>query len=132
MNQAERLGAKLTMLIRREFGQQQALAETQEKINQAYIEIQNMDASALYAHTSEIPRVSGSAEVTQIRALRPEREDGGSTYALTPIADTVTMPAVMDCPNSSAPELNRCREIAPHVHYVSGGVARLKDLGSIS
>lgn len=98
MNRAEFLGAQLIMLIRREYEQECALAETRTKINDAYVEVQTMQAGQLYASTGELPRVASepgrsSSAVTQARPMRTDHQDGGSTFALTPIADTVILAA---------------------------------------
>lgn len=121
MNQAEYLGAQLVMLIRREYEQQQELKRTQDKINDAYVEIQTMDAGVIYQSTGEIPVVRLPHEMpTEIRPLRGDRTDGGHTYNLAAIAETLNLPAVAPC----EPE---CLIEMPHVHYVNGTVVRLQE-----
>lgn len=129
MNRAEYLGAKLTMLIRRQAEQLAAWRDSEDKINALYVEIQQMDAGQLYAHTAELPLVSSPAEaVTEIRPLRADREDGGHTYNLAAVAETLNLPAPVSCPGPSAATAP-CADQGAHMHYANGTVVRMKEWG---
>lgn len=74
------------------------------------------------------------APVPMTRPMRPDHQDGGSTFALTPIADstsyaiTETMPALVPCPRTSGGDMASCLELAAHLHQADGEVKRLADL----
>jgi hypothetical protein len=124
MNQAEYLGAQLVMEIRRQSDALAAWQASTDKINDLYDQIIAMSGSETYASTGDIPRVRTPQEMPTetltvaegLRALRPDRTDGGSTYRLTPISDsTAHMPAILPC-------LQGCPELHRHVHRIDGSV----------
>lgn len=106
MNQAEFLGAKLTMLIRRQAGELAAWQETEDKINELYRQIQTMDAGALYAHTAEIPVVREPAD-PEVTMIHPRLPDDTATEQMT---------LIVMCPV-------HCRVQVPHTHLADGKVA---------
>lgn len=93
-----------------------------ERVSEARI-----DPVEWIAGTSPAQKPRNQAPVPMSRPLRTDHLDGGSTFALTPIADTVTMPAVVPCPRLSGDPL-ACLEQAAHLHQLDGVVKRLADL----
>jgi hypothetical protein len=138
VSQAEYTGARLVMLIRRQRDQEQELERTKAEVDTLLADIYAMDPGALYQSTGEIPVVSSSpvspaAAVTErferVRNLDPipyraDRTDGGNTFRLTPIGDTVVnMPAVR--PGEAEVPMIRCQlcqETFPHVHGEGGRI----------
>lgn len=84
--------------------------------------------------TSPAQKPRNQAPVPMSRPMRPDHQDGGSTFALTPIADstsyaiTETMPALVPCPRTSGGDMASCLELAAHLHQADGEVKRLADL----
>lgn len=141
MNRAELLGARLVMIVRREYEQEALLAEIRQERRDLLLQIRDMEAGSLYSSTGEFPRVtsdpvSPASAVTErferVRnpdpiPFRADHTDGGNTFRLTPIGDTVVnMPAVqldslqpVQVPMIRCPT---CNETFPHVHGEGGRI----------
>lgn len=87
-----------------------------------------------WAHgTSSAQKPRNQAPVPMARPVRDDRQDGGSTFRLTPIADTVTLPAIVPCPGVGLEPGTRerhdlCPEVSPHLHTADGDVKRVAEL----
>lgn len=148
MNNLQQWGMELALLIRRRDAALAELADVDAKWDVAVKRISEEPSGTLYgSQTGEQPAVArnavgwsveperapevakprNQAPVPMSRPLRTDHLDGGSTFALTPIADTVTMPAVVPCPRLSGDPL-ACLEQAAHLHQLDGAVKRLADL----
>jgi hypothetical protein len=107
-------GARLVQLAREFWALQDELVAKQAESDALWEQIRNSPPDPPEAVT----------QVGQIRPLRPDHTDGGSTFHFTPIGDsTATLPAVMSCPNRIEP--GTCPELHAHVHYVDGSLGRL-------
>lgn len=121
MNQAEYLGARMVMLVRRRAA---ALAEwraADDAIADLQGQVEAMDATEVYTSTAEIPRVT-SEPVRPIAPVDPDRMDGGHTYNLAAVAETLHLPAAVPCPET-------CRESLAHMHYANGTIVRMQEWG---
>lgn len=122
MNEAQRIGAELVMLIRREASQMEELERTRLRLTALADEARKAE-SGIYKSTGDIPRVTDEYESAP-QAMRSDRQDGGSTFRFHPVADAITetLPAAMSC------DREICQEIYPHIHYMDGSITRIRDL----
>lgn len=166
-NNLERWGAELAMLLRREVEQRAVLADTLDKIEEVCKRITTEPTGTLYgagtgehpeltvernavgwavtspaewAHgTSPVQKPRNQAPVPMARPMRDDHQDGGSTFRLTPIADstsyaiTETLPAVVSCPGvglelGTQERHDLCPEVSVHVHTADGDVKRVAEL----
>lgn len=149
MNNLQQWGMELALLIRRRDAARAEWDDATTKIEQLCERISSEPTGTLYgSHTGEqlqvernavgwtvtssasapveTPKPRNQAPVPMSRPLRTDHQDGGSTFALTPIADTVTMPAVHQCPRATG---GQCPEQMAHIH-TADGIQRVADIGS--
>ena len=154
MSNLERWGAELAMLLRREAQQRIDLDATAARIETVCAQIQAEPSGTLYgagtgehltvernsvgwavrsAAVPEQPKPRNEDPVPMPRPMREGTEhlDGGSTFALTPIGDTVTMPAIVPCPRTAGGDPASCGETMIHMHFADGTVQQIAKLGDI-
>lgn len=119
MNQAEALGARMVMLQRRLWGQQEEIKRTEQQIDALWLEIRQAPASEVYASTAELPRIIPDV-IPEVRPVNPNRDDGGHTYNLAAVAETLNLPAPVACPPG-------CIEQRSHMHYADGRMVALNE-----
>jgi hypothetical protein len=143
MNKLMQLGTELAMLIRRRDAATAELTAVNQRIDVLCQEISDAPSGTLYgSNTGEQPTVNVDPDgshwepVTlapkprnqapvpmsrpEPRPLRDDRQDGGNTFQLTPIADTVTLPAVHPCPRTSGAGADACGVFEAHIHIGEG------------
>jgi hypothetical protein len=141
VNNLQQWGMELALLIRRRDAATDELTAVNAQIDAICQRISDEPTGTLYGtQTGEQPRIDpvewahgtspaqkprNQAPVPMSRPLRTDHQDGGSTFALTPIADTVTLPAVLPCPRTTG---GQCAEQAIHVHTAMG-VDRVGEMG---
>lgn len=141
MNNLQQWGMELALLIKRQDAARAEWDDVTAKIDAVWKRISEEPSGTLYGmQTGEQPRIDpvewiagtslaqkprNQAPVPMSRPLRTDHQDGGSTFALTPIADTVTLPAVLPCPRTTG---GQCSEQAIHVHTAMG-VDRVGEMG---
>ena len=122
MNQAEYLGARLVMEIRRQADALAAWQASTDKINDLHDQIIAMSGAEAYASTGDIPLVPASGQMSAVRPVQSDRADGGHTYNLAAVAETLHLPAPVACPGPDA-----CHEQRAHMHYADGRVVAMKE-----
>lgn len=133
MNGAQRIGAELVMLFRREADAIEELKRVRAMIGNMLRDVREMPPDALYVHTGEMPAVTPEPEPEErfeerrIMPMRPDHLDGGSTFALNPLMTAITeqLPAPVSCPRLAGQD---CPELHPHLHLADGSVTKIRDL----
>jgi hypothetical protein len=72
MNQAEHMGARMVMLIRRRAEALAAWERADGQITELHEQIVAMKGGGIYAHTSELPAVRDEPDVTMVRPAPPD------------------------------------------------------------
>lgn len=122
MTEAERLGAELVMLMRRQYEQERELERTKHRIDDRVSRIRNLPSDQLYTNTSEIPVVTNERVAGWIN----ERQRLLPTITRTPATEALTerLPAVLTCPRTVG---GHCPELHAHIH-TADGIQALRDL----
>lgn len=122
MNRAEKLGAELVMMIRREADHLKELESTRDKITGLVEQIKNLEGGVLYQSAGEVPVIQETSD------SRP----GEETYVLTPVADAVAatlkraqgVSPRIQCParglETSTERMKACPELRAHFHTADG------------
>lgn len=132
MDKLTKLGTELAILLRREHASRAELRGIDKRIRELTQEIQSGEIGTLYPADPQTEKFSVPAHVVMRKnadpvPLRHDHQDGGSTFALTPIADVLTsgsgsMSAIVPCPGPMkfGQVGMLCEDSRPHVHTADG------------
>ena len=120
MDKLTQYGTEMAMCLRREAEYLREAKELGKRITELTKLIIEEDSGTLYG-----ARATEVFEMPQTRALRSDRLDGGNTFRLNPIGDTLTsgaMSAIVSCPGDVGVTGPLCREQSSHIHTADGAV----------